>query len=77
MVPYAELLEEILEMTQEDGEALGCLTELNRAREIVARGTSADRQRAILHDARVEGLDEMAALKRVTQWLVDETVADL
>ena len=41
-----ELVEELIELLREDAAELGCLAELERARAIVAEGTSADRQLA-------------------------------
>ncbi|MFC0156336.1 carboxylate-amine ligase, partial [Mameliella alba] len=46
VVPFPQLVEELMELLQEDAAELKCLTELARAREIAAEGTSADRQRA-------------------------------
>lgn len=46
-VPYAHLIEEILELIQPYAERLGCWDEAARARAIVAEGTSADRQLAV------------------------------
>ena len=37
IVPYADLLEEILELIREDAMALDCLEEVERAREILHR----------------------------------------
>lgn len=77
LVPYAELLEELIDLVREDAEALGCLDEVCRATEIVQRGTSAHRQVAIFNEARERGADEPKALCKVVDWLIDETAADL
>lgn len=77
VVPYADLLEEILELTREDALALDCLDLCEAARDVVARGTSADRQIAIYDAAVNEGLERSQALDRVVDWLVGETVAGL
>ena len=50
-VPYGDLLEEVLELVREDAEALDCLAEIERAREIVTRGTSAHHQIAVYEKA--------------------------
>src|SRR5690606_1319510 len=42
--PYADLLEELIELTREEAQALGCLAEVERTRGILKRGTSAQRQ---------------------------------
>lgn len=74
-VPYADLLEEIIELVSEDAEALGCLAEVERAREIVSGGTSAHRQLAIHQNALDEGADEREALATVVDSLAEETLA--
>ena len=47
LVPLVDLTGELLELVQEDAEALGCTAEVERARRIVSQGTSAERQRAV------------------------------
>jgi len=49
--PYAELLEEILALVDQDARHFGCLDEVLHAREILARGTSAHRQLTVFEDA--------------------------
>lgn len=73
LVPFAELLEELLELIREDAEALGCTREVLHAREILRRGTSAHRQVKIYEDARGRGASEREALNAVVDWLVRET----
>ncbi|WP_207481447.1 carboxylate-amine ligase [Arenibaculum pallidiluteum] len=73
VVPYSELLEEILAHTAEDAEALGCANALANARDIVRRGTSADRQRAVRLDALAAGASEEEAYQAVVDWLIQET----
>lgn len=74
-VPYPELLEEIVEIVDEDAQALGCVAEVEHARDIVARGTSAQRQLAVYRSALEAGADTAAALRAVVDWLIEETVA--
>lgn len=74
VVPCADLLEEILDLTAEDAEHFGCVEEVTRVREILARGTSAHRQVAIHRDSLEAGADGWEALHRVVDWLVEETV---
>ena len=74
LVPYADLLEELIALLREDAEALGCLDELLSARRILERGTSADRQRRIYRQAMEEGADEREALREVVRFLIRETV---
>ena len=46
LIPLAELVDELAELVHEDAEALDCLAEIERARQIPREGTSADRQLA-------------------------------
>jgi len=74
VVPYADLLEEILELTAEDAERLDCQMEAEHAREILARGTSAHRQIATFEAALGAGASEQEAFKAVVDWLREETL---
>ncbi len=76
-VPFASLMEEILEILAEDATALGCLKETQHARAILKRGTSACRQVETYAQARKDGADESQAMIRVVDMLVEETAADL
>jgi carboxylate-amine ligase len=73
VVPYAELLEELIEIVREDAVALGCLPEVERLREILVRGTSAHRQLAVHERAKQGGATDAEALEAVVDWLVEET----
>ena len=77
VVAYADLLEEILELIREDALALDCLDLCEAARDVIERGTSADRQIRIYDAALEEGLERGQALDRVVDWLMEETVAGL
>jgi carboxylate-amine ligase len=50
---------------------------VERARTIVAIGTSADRQLAIHREALAAGADATEARRAVVDWLIEATVADL
>jgi carboxylate-amine ligase len=73
LVPYADLLEEILAIIHEDAVALGCLDEVLGARRILAEGTSADRQLACFGRALAAGASRQEALEAVVDQLVTET----
>lgn len=75
IVPVADLLEEIIALVGEDAEAFGCVEEVEHAREIVRRGTSAHRQLAIYRDVLAAGATREDALRAVVDWLIEETVA--
>jgi carboxylate-amine ligase len=72
LVPYADLLEEILALIAEDAEHLGCTAEVQHARRIVAEGTSAHRQIAAYAASRAAGANENEALQAVVDTLVGE-----
>jgi carboxylate-amine ligase len=74
IVPYRDLLEEIIALVAEDAEALGCAAEVAHARTIVARGTSAHAQLRILAEATGASLARRDALNAVVDWLIAETV---
>lgn len=74
-VPLGEWVENVLALIAEDAEALDCVAACNRARHIVAEGTSADRQMAVFAAARRSGAQERAALSAVVDHLALETAA--
>lgn len=76
-LPFAALIEELISHIREDAEALGCVNEVQHARTILARGTSACRQLATFGDAVKAGADEPEAFQTVVKLLVEETAADL
>jgi carboxylate-amine ligase len=73
-VPYGALLEELVELTREEAIQFGCLAEVERARGILKRGTSAQRQLQVYRAALESGADKAAALRAVVEWLIAETV---
>jgi carboxylate-amine ligase len=77
IVPYPDLLDEVIELVRPDAEMLDCVEEVEGARDIVKRGTSADRQRQAFAKAIAEGASEKEALIAVVDFLIDETVVGL
>ncbi|MCB2223231.1 MAG: carboxylate-amine ligase [Actinobacteria bacterium] len=77
LVPYAELLEEIIDLVSPAAEEFGCLAEVEAARGIVERGTSADRQLAVYDEAIASGSDEHRAVQAVVDLLIEETTTGL
>jgi len=73
MVPYATLLEEILDLIQEDAEALNCVDEVARARSILQRKTSAHMQIRLYEEGLAAGRTQEEALAGVVDWLISET----
>ncbi len=76
VVPIPELVDELIALTAEDAEALGCEAEIARLREM-ATETSADRQRTVYDGTREAGGDHGAAMRSVVQHLIDEFHVDL
>jgi len=77
LLPYPQLVEEIIDLVSEDAVLLDCVDELHHARTIVSRGTSADTQLDIYRAAQTGGADETEALQQVVDWLIEETVSGL
>ena len=75
LVPFEDLVEEIIELTKPDALALDCVAEVEHLRTICARGTSADRQLAVYREALEAGADDGEALKAVVDALVADTLA--
>jgi len=75
MVPCPELVDEIIELVREDAEHFGCVAEIEHARTIIARGTSAHWQVKTYRAALADGADEREALVRVVDMLVETTLA--
>ena len=77
LVEYHLLLDELIELVRPDTEALGCTAEVEHARVIVRRGTSAQRQLRVYDEARARGATDREALRAVVEWLRLETAAGL
>lgn len=73
LVPFADLVEELIGLVAPDAAALGCEAEIANAREIARRGTGADRQLAVWRTAIDNGASSQAALAAVVDFLVAET----
>ncbi|WP_121631808.1 carboxylate-amine ligase [Tropicibacter alexandrii] len=77
IVPFVELIDELIELIEEDAGILHGLREVENARDIVANGTSSTRQRAVLDEARQAGADHDGQMRAVVQHLIEEFHADL
>jgi carboxylate-amine ligase len=73
LVPFAELLEELLAIVRDDALELDCLAEVEHARAILKRGTSAHQQLDIYQMARRQGATDSEALSAVVGWLAKTT----
>jgi glutamate---cysteine ligase / carboxylate-amine ligase len=72
LVPFASLVEELIELVAQDAVEFDVREELRHARDIIAEGTSADRQIAAYEGAIEAGASAHEALQAV----VDELIAD-
>jgi len=72
VVPFDELLEEILQLTAEDADALGCVDEVGSLRRILQRGTSAHRQLKAYELAEAAG----KSVPECRVAVVDQLIAD-
>ena len=77
ITPYPELLEELIELTRPDAEFFGCTAEVEHARTILQRGTSAHRQVQTYDAAVAAGADRQEALNAVVDRLIEESVVGL
>jgi carboxylate-amine ligase len=77
IVPYRDLLEEILVLIREDAQHFDCVAEVEHARTILDRGTSAHWQLKTYQDAIAGGASEDDAFKAVVDMLVEETLYGL
>lgn len=75
MVPMPDLVEEMIEVVRPDAEALDCVAQVEHARTICQRGTSADRQLAVYREALNKGATNDEALSTVVQALIADTLA--
>ena len=76
-MPFAELLEELIELLGEDAEALGSVVEIENTRAIITGGTSATRQRRVFQQVFDKTQDQDTALRAVVSHLIEEYHADL
>lgn len=73
IVPFEDLIEEILQLICEDAEALGCMEEVASVRNILQRGTSAHRQLKAYEFAEASGCSQDECLKAVVDRLIEDT----
>lgn len=75
LVPFTDVIENLLALIAEDAEALDCVAEVRHARTILSRGTSAAQQMALYRQARDNGATRIEALRQVIGWLSETTTA--
>ncbi len=77
IIPFGDLVEELIELVGEDAQALGSVAEVENARAIVQRGTAADEQRAVYVNALQAEQSQEAALRDVVKHLTEDFHFDL
>jgi carboxylate-amine ligase len=77
IVPYPQLLGELLDFIKEDAEHFGCVDEVNHAHTILERGTSAHWQIKAYQEAKAAGASNREAIKAVVDMLIEETMHGL
>lgn len=77
LVPFASLIDELLDLVAEDAAVLGCEKEVKHALNIATGGTSADRQLDCYEALIGKGISKEEALKGVVDQLIAETVTGL
>jgi carboxylate-amine ligase len=77
VVPFDELLDEMLSLIAEDAEALGCIEEVGLIRNILVRGTSAHRQLKSFEISQASGASTEEALHAVVDTLIEDTAEGL
>ncbi len=76
LVPFPQLIDELVELVRKDAEELGCVEEVEHARVIAREGTSAARQIATYQRSLADGKPTDEALKDVVDELIFDTLAD-
>ncbi len=77
LVPVPQLVTELIELLEADAITLDCVNEVRGAQDILATGTSAERQRAVYGAAVEQGADQDEALREVVRALITEFRAGL
>jgi glutamate---cysteine ligase / carboxylate-amine ligase len=76
LVPFPDLIDELIGLVRPDAEELGCVAEVERASVIAREGTSARRQLAAYQAALAAGSSDSDALKAVVDELIADTLRD-
>lgn len=74
LVPFGDLLEEMIELVAQDAVEFDVRDEIRHSRDIVADGTSADRQISAYEKSRADGAAEHEALQAVVDELIVDTL---
>ena len=74
LVPFAELIDELVEILRPFAEKLDCVAEIEHAKTIARRGSSADHQLRIYQEALAGNRTDHEAQVAVVDWLVEQSV---
>ena len=74
LVPFPELIDEMVELLRPHAERLDCVAEIEHARVIARRGTSADHQLEVYKTALDGGASDHDAQVAVVDWLIEQSV---
>jgi len=77
IVPFEQLMDEMLSLVSEDARALGCEKEIAHIHQILSRGTSAHRQLKDYELERANGASVEESLKSVVDTLIADTAEGL
>jgi carboxylate-amine ligase len=73
-ISFGDLLDQVIEATGPDAEALGCVAEVEHCRTIAGFGTSADAQLAVFEQAHGISAGGDDPLRAVTDWIAEATL---
>ncbi len=74
LIPFDELIDEMVELLRPDAEEFGCVAEVEHARVIAREGTSAARQVATYQQSLADGRSDEEALMDVVDELIVDTL---
>ena len=77
IVPFPDLMDELIGILREDAEFFDCVNEIEHARTIISRGTSSHLQVEAYRAALQSGATREEALRRVVDELIEATEAGL
>lgn len=73
VLPLPDLIDELVELLRPFAEKLGCMAEVEHARTIARRGSSADHQLKVFNEASQDNASERDAQKAVVDWLIEQS----
>ena len=74
LVPYKNLANELIDLVREDAKILKCEKEINKIKNIIKTGTSADKQVKIFKEEIKKSNNKRIAIDKVVKFLMKETI---